>query len=658
MTINRKKLYSKKKKYSCRKQTKKYKSKYVKKYKGGALNNDVINAIFDRLWNNLIAKSECFPIDKGFNSIRAVKRKEIEKYITPFSINDDTTRNKWVDFFMKYRIIIYLCIFIRYQMYMLSEYNPESVALIQKVYHNVLHDFNFHKIDINSTDEEILDSIKSLIRVEFELNYMFELNSINDWHSTSSQKNVALLNCHGITNYKIAQVPQNIVICYLSPINYVYSFSYEKYLSNIKAIKENKLLLKNPNCIKEFDNACFFYPNHYYFDIDICPTTHYGVYSGFIIQKNDNTEIKIELTESLTLSAFIQEHIKELKDCVILVEACRPFPINSKLQTVDAIQDLIYNYESLNREFINAVIPCTEKIQIKYQYSKSRLAHIPSKNYARANTLKSCTGPKLLLTEADFQVITVDELNDSLKTLTDNKTLITYYAYSMTIDDESQRAAFCEHILNKMKATMLSLKTILTVISGYEVTNEIELLFRLITKFNRYTEYTLFEDFICGNDSNSSSNIYHKLQFTQYILAMFLSYGLNIDFFNNCILKITQLGNSLYFKASKYSYFTQISKKLNDSNISVIVTLINETIKESDKNKPFSIIYIRRLLETLQQPIDSELTLIDKIIELSNPELNREFAKLKDKLSEDKFKRIKDDYKELNDKLENLASTM
>ena len=401
----------------------------------------------------------------------------------------------------------------------------------------------------------------------------------------------------------------------MSPINYVYCLSYEKYLSNIKSIRENKLLLTKPHCIKEFENACFYYPNHYYFDIDISPTITYGTYDGFIILKDD-IEIKIELTKSLTLSAFIQEHIKELKDCIILVNACRPFSINSKLQSVDAIQDLIYNYESLNREFINAVIPCTEKIHINYQYSKSRLAHIQASNYEKTNTLKSCTGPKLLLTEADFQVITVDELNDSLKTLTDNKTLITYYAYSMTIDDESQRAAFCEHILNKMKATLLSLKTILPVIAGYEVNNEIKLLFRLITKFNRYTEYTLFEDFICGNDSTPRS----RLQFTHYILAIFLSDGLNIDFFNEYILKITQLGNSLYIKDSKYSYFTQISKKLNNSNITVIITLINETIKESDKNKPFSIIYIRRLLETLQQPIDSELTLIDKIIELSNTE--------------------------------------
>jgi hypothetical protein len=116
------------------------------------------------------------------------------------------------------------------------------------------------------------------------------------------------------------------------------------------------------------------------------------------------------------------------------------------------------------------------------------------------------------------------------------------------------------------------------------------------------------------------------------------------------------LGNSLYFKASKYSYFTQISKKLNNSNITVIITLINETIKESDKNKTFSIIYIKRLLETLQQPIDSELTLIDKLIALQNPELNTAFANLKDKLTDDKFKRINEEFENLKAKLNQIQN--
>lgn len=615
---------------------KKIKRVYTHYQTGKGLTYDDMNNIFDKFWTNLINKSVCFPIDKGVESIRLEKMKEIEKYIEPLNL-DVEKKIFWIDFFMIYRIIIYLYIFIYNQKSLIIQ-NPEIIDKItHSFYYSVLMMLNIDSISIDISHENILDIIKEKIRADFIVVCGYELNYILSWKDNPENK-VSHLTIHGIINYDIKQVPRDIVLCFLAPINYLYCsnmIEYDKNVNIFRDITNRETLISRPHCIEEFKNASFFYPEHYYFDLNIAPVTDRpGYHTGMIIFNNDGTETRIQLDKSTTLSNFIRENIKALKNCIVFVEACRPFINKDKNDSM--MQELIYNYELFNKEIINTVLPCTEYTQIAYKYNIGRRKHtIKSPNSVKGlNTIKSCTQPKLNFTESDFYVITHDDLEKNIYKLDGDdkvKQLILYLAYTNIIDDRDKRKQFASAILKNInKEDLITFDKIEDSYTFSEKNyDSITLLFYYINKYERDDCYEILKSFILSDLPAYNDKKKILLFLTQEILIMLLFPTINYNFFNKYILTFHPFGNSL-FTVSTLNDSKYLIKNINESSMSILVSIFDRVIDIIDNKEEQYKIHFNRLIDMLSVDYNKEYKLLDFIIHIINTTNNNT---LKEKLT-------------------------
>ena len=626
---------------------------------GKGLTDDDMNNIFNRLWSNLINKSICFPIDKGVESIRIEKIKEIEKYIEPLTMGAEK-KSFWIDFFMIYRIIIYLYIFINTQKSLIIQ-KPDIIDKITPLfYYGVLRMLNIDLISIDESHENILDILKEKIRPDFISICGYELNSIISW-TNNPQNKVSHLTIHGIINYDIKQVPSDIVLCFLAPINYLYCATMSEYNKNVNIFRDmnnRKTLINYPHCIQEFKNASFFYPEHYYFDLNISPVTDRpGYYTGIIIFANDGTETRIEIDKNTTLSSFIRENIKSLKNCIVFIEACRPF-IN-KYKNDSMMQELIYNYELFNREIINAVLPCTEYTQIDYKYFSSRKIHTIPERISSLNTIKSCTQPKLNFTESDFYVITHDDLEKNIYKL-DNKGehLIHYLAYTNIIYDSDKRKLFASTILKNIKIEDLITSD---KIDRYTFSKKnyysLIILFHYINKYERDDCYEILKSFILDNLPSYEDKQLILLFLTQEILIMISRSIKNYNFFNKNILTFhSSFGNSLFI-ISSLNDSKYLIENLDESSISILLTIFDKVVDIIDDKKGQYVIYFNRLINMLSVDYNKEYKLLDFIILTINNTNNKllkekltshmkkiyNYLTINDKFTTEKKKRLKDE---------------